>query len=114
MCERCHKKLEALYNKRFYEKLGIDDEKGSRESHIECAVHDCSDRADFRVRNPQYGSSWYRCLEHSAEALEDSHIARESMDNYAEPVSSKSIDALVSKINRLRQSELRSVGGGAE
>jgi hypothetical protein len=114
VCERCHNKLETLYDKRFYEKLGIDDEKGSRESHIECVVHDCSDRADFRARSPQHGESFYRCLEHSAEALEGSHIRRDELDRYAEPVSGKSLNALMSEINKLNVSELSCVGGGDE
>ena len=114
VCERCHKKLEALYDKRFYEKLGINDEKGARESHIECVIHDCSERADFRARSYQHTTWHYYCIEHAAERLERPNVSRKDIDDYAEPVSSKNKDALVSKINRLRQNELRSVGGGDE
>jgi predicted metal-dependent TIM-barrel fold hydrolase len=114
VCERCHEKLEALYDKRFYQKLGIEDEKGSRESHIECVVNRCSERAAFRVRKPQFGASHYRCMEHAAETLEDSNVSRERMENYVTPVSSATIDALVSEIKKQRFSELKSIGGGSE
>lgn len=36
VCDRCHEKLEALYDKRFYESLGIEDESGERELHFTC------------------------------------------------------------------------------
>jgi len=45
VCKRCHKKLERLYDKRFYESLGLDDETGERDSHRDCAIHDCENTA---------------------------------------------------------------------
>lgn len=114
VCERCHGKLEALYDSRFYNALGLDDERGGRKAHFECVARDCSNRADFRVRNIGYGSYHYRCIEHAAETLEDSRISREEADNYAEPVSSKSVDALISKIKKLRFSGLSCVRGDSE
>lgn len=114
VCERCHKKLEALYDKRFYEKLGIEDEKGSRESHIECLKHDCSNRADFRARSVQHTSRHYYCIEHAAERLEDWDFSRGDLDRYAEPVSGPSLDALMAEIKKERFTELRSLGGAEE
>lgn len=49
VCERCHAKLERLYDKRFYEKLGIADETGERYVHFECTRYDCDERADEKV-----------------------------------------------------------------
>lgn len=65
VCERCHKKLERLYDKRFYERLGIADETGERYQHFECEMADCSDRADAKMYGSIAGgwAAWYciRC-----------------------------------------------------
>lgn len=70
VCERCHKKLEALYDKRFYEKLGITDEDGERKAHFECLMADCSKRA--KVKLSGYTSSWY-CFDHAVERARSWH-----------------------------------------
>lgn len=67
VCDRCHKKLEALYDKRFYEKLGIDDKKGERKNHFECQ-HDCSDAATVKMSGP-YGASWL-CTNHATRMMD--------------------------------------------
>jgi len=41
VCERCHKKLERLYDARFYEHFGIADETGERKAHHPCDMNDC-------------------------------------------------------------------------
>lgn len=52
VCERCHDKLERLYDKRFYERLGITDETGERTPHFECLC--CSNRAAVHLS----GTAW--------------------------------------------------------
>lgn len=63
VCERCHKKLEALYDARFYDALGIDDETGERESHIRCD-YNCDEMADFKCDFG--GGVGYYCTDHAA------------------------------------------------
>jgi hypothetical protein len=60
LCDRCHEKLESLYDKRFYEKLGVTDETGERSTHFECELGDCGSRADVKIGS-QFGISWF-CL----------------------------------------------------
>lgn len=69
VCERCHKKLEGLYGKRFYEKLGIADDKGERSAHFECSLSDCGNRAVVKCAERGYSGAWY-CL-HCATRLYD-------------------------------------------
>jgi len=49
VCEKCHNKLERLYDKRFYEHFGIDDEKGERRKHRICNFKRCKEYADETV-----------------------------------------------------------------
>lgn len=48
LCSVCHYKLETLYDKRFYEQLGITDEKGERRYHLPCITQDCDAIADYK------------------------------------------------------------------
>lgn len=60
VCERCHKKLERLYDKRFYEQLGITDEQGERHHHYPCAW--CGDeQVDCKVEFKDGNTEWI-CL----------------------------------------------------
>jgi len=63
VCDRCHKKLETLYDKRFYERLGIDDETGERQQHFECFV--CDDRAEVAMTY-KADELWF-CVYHATE-----------------------------------------------
>jgi hypothetical protein len=67
VCERCHKKLERLYDKRFYEQLGIDDSKGERTPHFGCMIPDCTDYAEVRLGGR--ASAWY-CKHHATTMME--------------------------------------------
>jgi len=67
LCERCHEKIENLYDKRFYEKLGVEDESGQRESHFECLTCNC--RAETKISVHASVASWY-CTECAAEFAE--------------------------------------------
>jgi len=113
VCDSCHKKLEALYDKRFYEKLGIEDEEGSRKAHFECITHDCSRRADYRVHIPN-GGNHYKCVEHAARSLARKNVSRDRVENYAFPVSDNDIESLVSVMNAHAAKKLKSLGGGLE
>jgi hypothetical protein len=43
VCHDCHWKLERLYNKDFWEAIGIEDPRSTRESHITCYQHGCTE-----------------------------------------------------------------------
>lgn len=45
VCDRCHEKLEQLYDSRFYEVLGVSDEAGERKAHFSCTMSDCRNQA---------------------------------------------------------------------
>lgn len=68
LCERCHKKLERLYDKSFYEFFGIDDEQGKRQTHLPCEHVDCNERPS-RILSQGYGKVRY-CEEHVNERVE--------------------------------------------
>jgi len=57
LCDRCHKKLEQLYDKRFYQRLGIEDTTGVRKNHFECLK--CDKRADVKLGRIGIEPSWY-------------------------------------------------------
>lgn len=67
VCERCHKKLERLYDKRFYERLGIDDSTGERKNHFPCTMN-CNNRGKVRLSFKGF-NGWY-CLQHATEMCE--------------------------------------------
>lgn len=50
VCKPCHKKLERLYDKSFYEWFGIEDEKGERKYHQPCYREECSEKAVMTIR----------------------------------------------------------------
>lgn len=62
VCQLCHQRLENLYDKRFYEQLGVTDEKGERRSHRDCLWADC-DRDATRTVSLS-GSVGCYCDEH--------------------------------------------------
>lgn len=49
VCDRCHKKLERLYDKSFYEWFGIDDEQGSIRFHRPCGWPSCENMAEVKI-----------------------------------------------------------------
>lgn len=61
VCDRCHEKLEALYDKRFYEVLGVADEADERKNHFSCQKIDCTNQATVKMGKVGYPSSW-SCL----------------------------------------------------
>lgn len=56
LCQLCHRRLERLYDKSFYEWFGIDDSKGRRLYHRPCQSpvpgRKCDERPEFKI---QYG-----------------------------------------------------------
>ncbi|ADB63984.1 hypothetical protein Htur_5097 (plasmid) [Haloterrigena turkmenica DSM 5511] len=52
VCHDCHWKLERLYNKDFYEQLGIDDPRTTREKHITCDIAGCTNQAVEKSQQP--------------------------------------------------------------
>jgi len=69
VCDRCHNKLEALYDKRFYEQLGVSDESGERHVHYTCSWN-CEKDAVAKIWNPRANTEWL-CKEHAKELLEN-------------------------------------------
>lgn len=71
VCHECHWKLERLYNKDFYETLGIEDPRTTPETHITCEVSGCTNQAikpihvgrGSRQKGKAAGMS-YRCEDH--------------------------------------------------
>jgi len=71
VCERCHRKLERLYDARFYEGFGVEDHGKQRLSHIACRRRDCSNTAThkYRVTGEVGGTAMvYVCAECLAES----------------------------------------------
>lgn len=58
LCHDCHWKLERLYNKDFYNALGIDDPRQTQETHIVCYTHNCTNQATGM------GAHGYYCEDH--------------------------------------------------
>ena len=69
VCERCHKKLERLYDKRFYEQLGIPDEKGKRKFHFQCLR--CNDQKPDAAIQTKAGNIEHFCIDCATELLEE-------------------------------------------
>lgn len=63
VCETCHEKLESLYDKRFYERLGLSDNKGDHRSHFACLITDCSSPATLKLDMKQ-SKEWF-CNTHA-------------------------------------------------
>ena len=69
VCHECHWKLERLYNKDFWEAIGVDDPRSTKESHVVCDIHGC-----VKPSVQRYGTSKgivYRCEEHKQEFKEN-------------------------------------------
>jgi hypothetical protein len=69
LCERCHKKIEALYDKRFYRALGVADATDERQNHFQCQDGRCHAQATVKLQKTGYESMW-RCLTHATEILD--------------------------------------------
>jgi hypothetical protein len=51
LCHLCHKRIERLYDKSFYEWFGITDESGQRRFHRPCETESCSNQAKLKVKS---------------------------------------------------------------
>lgn len=79
VCSECHKKLERLYDKKFYEYFGIKDEDGKRRFHTACSHHDCLEQSTHRCKN---GGTY--CEQHAKEAAQRSKYANTDIDYIVE------------------------------
>lgn len=93
LCDLCHKKLERLYDKSFYEWFGIQDETGERKFHRQCGHSECTNQAKVQIRDLQYHSDYrdmtktlydwagafpdYLCRPHIAELASKLEVAME-------------------------------------
>lgn len=84
VCERCHKKLENLYNKRFYERLGLSDDKGEERTHFACRKGDCRNGAVVAIKIRQ-DVGWY-CWDCSVPILARSDDPRESVERLIDDI----------------------------
>lgn len=66
VCGDCHDKLEKLYDRRFYERLGLSDDKGEERSHFACFISDCRNGAVCKVDSGT-AEHWF-CKRHVPEA----------------------------------------------
>lgn len=80
VCERCHEKLESLYDKRFYERLGLSDDKGEERSHFACTKSECRSDATVKIAFRDQ-PRWY-CDGHGAELLYRRSDWNDSVCNY--------------------------------
>jgi hypothetical protein len=83
LCDRCHKKLERLYDKRFYQRLGIKDTKGVRKNHFECLT--CDSRADVKVAKVGMEPDWY-CYECAVDFVERVTVDSNRLDKNPEKI----------------------------
>jgi len=60
VCVECHDKLERLYDKRFFERLGVSDDRGDERSHFACTIPGCDQPATTKYRN-EYGITDWWC-----------------------------------------------------
>lgn len=88
VCHDCHWKLERLYNKDFYEALGIEDPRATEGTHVTCEYHDCVNPAvgrfeinpsGIRVGNNTRAISSYRCDEHRPMTPDEDRTERKSL-----------------------------------
>lgn len=83
VCHDCHWKLERLYNKDFYEALGIDDPRTTREKHITCEIAGCTNQAVKKINKSVAKKSRdtsvvvYRCEDHIDEDYERKTLEQE-------------------------------------
>lgn len=74
LCHDCHWKLERLYNKDFWDAVGVEDPRSTKETHLTCDYHKCLNQAvgDFRTTA---GTLTYRCEEHKpSNSVENSEL----------------------------------------
>jgi hypothetical protein len=76
VCDKCHKKLERLYDQSFYSTLGIEDATEKRAKHFPCIR--CDKRAKKKIWD-SYGERWM-CDEHGDRLLrnrDDAKVTKE-------------------------------------
>jgi len=106
LCDRCHEKIEVLYDARFYETLGISDEAGERKNHFPCEL--CDGQALIRM-SLNTGYPLWLCegcavgrVENSKDDLMLAHGYDDLMDGVAihDVVDGYSVDEIKAKIER--------------
>jgi hypothetical protein len=92
LCHSCHWKLERLYNKDFWDAIGVEDPRSTKETHLTCEHHGCLNQAvgDFRTT---VGIVTYRCKEHKPSNSEESPKLK-SVDDADQEFINKTISQL--------------------
>jgi len=103
VCERCHKKLETLYDKRFYERLGLSDDRGDRRSHFACARGRCGSKGRVKLENGYTVSDWL-CPRHAAESVAGGSTVADSIGGGGEETRRIAF--------QITQSRMSFIGGG--
>lgn len=97
VCERCHQKLEDLYDQRFYERLGLSDLKGEERTHFSCTNGDCDKEAIARTSR----GVWV-CKEHTKMVIESGfdHPEKSGWDTIEKTVIDKSPGEIVEQVKQ--------------
>ena len=77
LCHECHWKLERLYNRDFWEAIGVNDPRSTKESHVTCYYHSCLELSVGHYHNNS-GRLVYRCAKHMPD--EEGESLRENND----------------------------------
>jgi len=84
VCSKCHKRLERLYDKSFYEWFGIDDEEGERHFHRPCVV--CERQATRLMKSSFDGGLIHTCEKHAHRVPQDSQTIEDATEKKADGV----------------------------
>lgn len=76
LCNRCHDKLEQLYDKSFYEWFGINDDQGTTRFHRPCNQpgKECDKTAEVKFSLRPGSKPILRCQKHAAISLVKAYI----------------------------------------
>jgi len=81
VCHDCHWKLERLYNKDFWEAIGIDDPRAVEGSHISCNYKNCTQLSTHTARLDDGTKARY-CDNHpptESDDAEDFHVLSDDL-----------------------------------
>ena len=88
LCHDCHWKLERLYNKEFWNAIGVDDPRAAKESHLTCSYHGCIENAVGRFET-RSGLFVHRCEDHKPSETKDSETAETADKTTTQPIEIK-------------------------
>lgn len=90
LCHDCHWKLERLYNKDFWEAIGVKDPRATEKSHVRCDQHGCIEssighfQSSGRGRPTRVG---YYCEDHAPNQEQDQEVAESNTTSNTDTLS---------------------------